>query len=98
MQVESGSLQDSSPLHPSFYEWRVSTVLDLLALVISSEDPDVRFLKSAFAEWSIVVGSKNSLMPPCGVSGLCLIPSNFILKTSASYCVTPMTAGSCYKS
>lgn len=46
------------PPRPSFCDWRVSTVLDLPALVISSEDPDARFLKSAFAEWSIVIGSK----------------------------------------
>lgn len=43
---------------PSLCERRVPTVLDSLALVISHEDPGVRFLKSAFAEWSIVIGSK----------------------------------------
>lgn len=39
-------------------EYRVLAALDLLALVISSEDPDTRFIKSAFAEWPIVISSK----------------------------------------
>lgn len=37
---------------------RTLLALDSLAVVISSEDPDTRFIKSAFADWSIVIGSK----------------------------------------
>lgn len=43
---------------PSLCERREPTALDSLALVISHEGPDARFLKSAFAEWPIVIGSK----------------------------------------
>lgn len=45
-------------LHPSLCAQRVLTVLDSLALVVSWEDSGARFLKSAFAEWPIVIGSK----------------------------------------
>ncbi|MXQ90284.1 hypothetical protein E5288_WYG001986 [Bos mutus] len=56
LQVWSRSLQDRAP-QPRSEGWTF-TGLDLLALVISSEDPDTSFIKSAFAEWSIVIGSK----------------------------------------